>query len=74
MVRADGLQQVNFSIFKNFSFAERLNLQFRADFQNLFNHPNYGLPDLTVGDPAMGSVTSASVNARIIQLGLKLSF
>lgn len=74
VVRADGLQQVNFSIFKNFSFAERLNLQFRADFQNLFNHPNYGLPDLTVGDPAMGSVTSASVNARIIQLGLKLSF
>jgi hypothetical protein len=74
VVRADGLQQVNFSLFKNFSIAERLNLQFRADFQNLFNHPNYGLPDLTVGDPAMGSVTSASVNARIIQLGLKLSF
>lgn len=74
MVRADGLQQVNFSMFKNFRFAERWNLQFRADFQNLFNHPNYGLPDLTVGDPAMGAVTSASVNARIIQLGLKLSF
>jgi Carboxypeptidase regulatory-like domain len=74
IVRADGLQQVNFSMLKNFKFAERWNLQFRADFQNLFNHPNYGLPDLTVGDPAMGAVTSASVNARIIQLGLKLSF
>ena len=74
VVRADGLQQVNFSIFKNFSLAERLSLQFRADFQNLFNHPNYGLPDLTVGDPSMGAVSSASVNARIIQLGAKLSF
>jgi len=74
MVRADGLQQVNFSMFKNFKFAERWNLQFRVDFQNFFNHPNYGLPDLNVGDPAMGAVTSASINARIIQLGLKLSF
>ncbi|MGA8232156.1 MAG: carboxypeptidase regulatory-like domain-containing protein [Candidatus Acidiferrales bacterium] len=74
VVRADGLQQVNLSLFKNFNFAERLKLQFRADFQNLFNHPNYGLPDLTVGDPAMGAVTSATVNARIIQLGAKLSF
>ena len=74
MVRADGLQQVNFSMFKNFKFAERWNLQFRADFQNFFNHPNYGLPDFNVGDPAMGAVTSATVNARIVQLGLKLSF
>jgi hypothetical protein len=74
IVRADGLQQVNFSMFKNFKFAERWNLQFRADFQNLFNRANYGLPDLTVGDPAMGAVTTATVTARIIQLGLKLSF
>jgi len=74
MVRADGLQQVNFSMFKNFKFAERWNLQFRADFQNFFNHPNYGLPDFNVGDPTMGAVSSATINARIIQLGLKLSF
>jgi hypothetical protein len=74
LVRADGIQQVNLSMLKNFEFAEKWNLQFRADFQNLFNHPNYGLPDLNVGDPSMGAVTSASVSARIIQLGLKLSF
>ncbi len=74
VLRADGLQQVNFSMFKNFKVGERYNLQFEGDFQNLFNHPNYGFPDLTVGDPAMGAVTTATVNARIIQLGLKFSF
>jgi len=74
LVRADGLQQVNLSMLKDFKYGEKWNLQFRGDFQNLFNHPNYGLPDLNVGDPSMGAVTSASVNARIIQLGLKLSF
>jgi hypothetical protein len=74
ILHADGLQQVNFSMFKNFRVGERFNLQFEADFQNLFNHPNYGFPDSTVGDPAIGAVTSASVNARIIQLGLRFSF
>lgn len=44
---------------KNFEFAGRWHLQFHADFENLFNHPNYGLRDLNVGDPSMGEVTSA---------------
>ncbi len=61
-------------MFKNFKFAERWNLQFRADFQNFFNHSNYGLPDFNVGDPTMGAVSSETINARIIQLGQKLSF
>jgi hypothetical protein len=73
-LQADGLQQVNFSMFKNFKITERYNLRFEADFQNLFNHPNYGFPDATVGDPAIGAVTSATVTSRIIQLGLRFSF
>jgi hypothetical protein len=39
-----GLRSVNLSIVKNTAFAERLNLQFRAEFFNALNRANYGLP------------------------------
>ena len=39
-----GLTQVDFSIGRKFSITERLNLQFRADAFNLFNHPNFTNP------------------------------
>jgi hypothetical protein len=39
-----GLTQVDFSIARKFPITERLNLQFRADAFNLFNHPNFANP------------------------------
>lgn len=39
---APGFQNWNISVFKNFRFAERYNLQFRADGFNFVNHPNLG--------------------------------
>jgi hypothetical protein len=39
---------VDFSVSKNFSITERVKAQFRMDFFNLFNHPNYG----SLGDTA----------------------
>jgi hypothetical protein len=35
---------VDFSITKNTRLTERLNLQLRAEFFNIFNHPNFALP------------------------------
>jgi hypothetical protein len=37
--RDSGLVNLDFSLFKNFSFKERYNAQFRIEFFNLFNHP-----------------------------------
>jgi hypothetical protein len=42
--RDNGFKNVDFSIFKNFSFKERLTAQFRAEFFNIFNHPLVGNP------------------------------
>jgi len=39
-----GFRNVDFSTMKNFRFTERLNMQFRAEFFNLFNHPNFANP------------------------------
>jgi carboxypeptidase family protein len=68
-----GFQNVNVSLVKNTSFSERMNLQFRAEAFNLFNHPNFNLPDNFLGSPTFGRITSAR-DPRHIQFGLKLLF
>ncbi|MFY9843580.1 MAG: carboxypeptidase regulatory-like domain-containing protein [Terriglobales bacterium] len=39
-----GFKDVDFSVAKNWEFAERLHAQFRAEFFNIFNHPNLANP------------------------------
>jgi hypothetical protein len=50
-------------------------LQFRAEFFNLTNTPQFGLPvnDLAAG-PAFGVISSTVTNPRIIQFALKYIF
>jgi hypothetical protein len=66
-------KNVNFSLVKNTAIREELAIQFRAEFFNLFNHPNFGLPDNFVGSPSFGRLYSAD-SPRRIQFGLKLLF
>jgi Carboxypeptidase regulatory-like domain len=49
-------------------------LQFRADFFNAFNHPQFSNPATSVTAAAFGTITSTTVAPRIIQLGLRYSF
>ncbi len=54
---------------------EDATLQFRAEFFNIFNHPQFANPSSTdVSQPTFGWITTTSVNPRIIQLALKYSF
>jgi hypothetical protein len=93
--RDSGFKNLDFSLFKNFSFRERFGAQFRAEVFNILNHPSFAnpygasngylggsdpsspgtfgaagsTPDVAAGNPLIGSGS-----ARVIQLGLKLSF
>ncbi|HZF39486.1 MAG TPA: TonB-dependent receptor [Blastocatellia bacterium] len=66
-------KNVNFSLVKNTRIREAATIQFRTEFFNLFNHPNFGLPDNFVGSPSFGRLVSAD-SPRRIQFGLKLLF
>jgi len=64
---------VDFGLSKQFSFNEQRYLQFRAEFFNLFNHPNLTLPNRFIDQPTAGKISSAKAS-RQIQLALKFVF
>lgn len=74
------LQQVNLSIFKNFSVTEKLRIQIRGEATNAFNHVNYPNPTNSVDVSTFMNVTageagvSTTAPPRIIRLGAKIIF
>jgi hypothetical protein len=75
-VPATGPDFVNtdFSVIKQFALPREMGLNFRAEFFNLFNHTQFGLPVNDVSALGFGSVNSTVNNPRLVQLALKLSF
>jgi hypothetical protein len=74
----------DFSVLKSTRITERLKLQFRGEFFNVFNHPNFALPNVTINSSAFGTIASTTDVAngnplgdggpRLVQLALKLVF
>ena len=54
------LYNFDFSIAKKFRLAEARELQFRSEFFNGLNHPQFGLPNATIGVADAGTITSYS--------------
>jgi hypothetical protein len=69
-----GRTNIDFSVFKQFPIAERFRLQFRGEFFNLFNHPQFDLPGAAVGSPSAGRITATVGTPRDIQFSLRLAF
>jgi hypothetical protein len=80
VVIGPGFSNTDFSITKITSLAENVTLQFRAEFFDLFNHPNFGQPGNMVGTPSFGRITGTrfatgeSGSSRQVQFALKLVF
>lgn len=71
-LRADGVNNFDFTLAKNFYIQERFRLQFRAEFFNAFNTPQFAQPVDSVTNPSFGRVTSQANAPREIQFALKL--
>jgi hypothetical protein len=79
-ITGPGFLDTDFSVTKNTKINERFNLQFRSEFFDLFNHPNFGNPVLTLTSSSFGAIQSTRFptgdfgSARQIQFALKLVF
>lgn len=75
VLEGPGQINVDFSLFKNFVLGEEREVQFRAEFFNLVNHPNFRGDSigLTFDQAGAGQITAANAS-RQIQLGIKLYF
>ncbi|MEO7649443.1 MAG: TonB-dependent receptor, partial [Bryobacteraceae bacterium] len=76
ILRADPYTNFDTGVYRNFNvpkLGESGQLQFRAEFYNLFNHPNFGLPVRSINAANRGVVT-VGLPPRLIQFGLKLRF
>ncbi|MCU1225660.1 MAG: hypothetical protein JWQ42_3753 [Edaphobacter sp.] len=67
---------VDFSLNKGITFADRAKLQFRAEFFNVFNIQNYGLPGTVFGGSNFGIITGLTPGStpRQMQFSLRASF
>jgi len=68
-----GINNWNMAFHKDTHLTEQMNLQFRADFFNIFNHAQFATP-LGILPGAVGQVTATSLLNRTAQLSLKLNF
>jgi hypothetical protein len=65
----------DFSAIKHFALPrEGMRLDFRSEFFNLFNHPQFGVPGGDINSATFGVVNTTVGNPRVIQFALKLAF
>jgi hypothetical protein len=84
-----GFHRLDLSAFKAFQLSDRFSLQFRAEFFNILNHPNFNAPNFggngvtAVGNSGnftsstfgeIGSTRDAPYDPRQIQFALKLYY
>ena len=69
-----GLWNADISAGKVFPIREPISLQFRAEFFNALNHPNWGDPGTSLGTATFGRINSTAGTPRVLQMGLKLLF
>jgi hypothetical protein len=57
VLRGFGATQIDFAVQRQFSLTEKLRLNFRSEFFNIFNHPNFGFPNNNLTSPLFGRST-----------------
>ena len=72
-LRGPGQWNLNMSLFRSFPISRRVNLQYRLDASNTFNHTVLSGVNTVVSSGAFGQVTSTG-NPRLLQMALRIVF
>jgi hypothetical protein len=63
VLRGFGAAQADIGLQRQFHFSETVGLRFRAEFFNIFNHPNFGNPTSSLPSPLFGRSTQTLANS-----------
>jgi hypothetical protein len=74
ILRSDGYENLDLSIFRQFPILESRRLEFRAEMFNALNRVVYGTPNGNITSSGFGQVTGLANQPRQIQLALKFIF
>jgi hypothetical protein len=69
-----GFRNIDLSLSRLIAFSERFHLEFRAEAFNLFNTPELGLPNATLGQTTTGVISTVVNPQRELQFALRLAF
>jgi hypothetical protein len=69
-----GLTNTDLGLSRVIPIIERMSLTFRAEAFNIFNTPQFGLPNATIGTSTAGTITTTINAQRELQFALRLSF
>jgi hypothetical protein len=73
VITGPAFRDLDFSVSKNFPITENVRLQYRGEFFNILNHPNFGFPDANISNVTAGVISSA-YDGRNVQMALRLIF
>jgi outer membrane receptor protein involved in Fe transport len=73
-LRGPGLTNFDFELARTFSFGESRNLEFRWEVFNMFNTPQFGLPERNISSSAAGTISTLAGDPRVMQFALKFNF
>ena len=76
IIEGPGLVNLDMMVSRTFALSERLSLDFRTEFFNVFNEAHFNFPNGTINRPAGGRISSTMecCPARQVQFGMKLIF
>ncbi len=75
IVEGPGFQNWDLGLIKRIPIRDGVGVEFRAEFFNVFNHPNFDLPVNDIVSPSFGRIlTTVPGNEREIQFGLRVQF
>jgi hypothetical protein len=72
-VRGPAFRNLDLTLIKRISVRERTKVEFRAEAFNLTNTPPLGAPNVVLGTPGFGSITTAG-DPRVLQFAIKMLF
>jgi hypothetical protein len=73
VLRGPAWRNVDLTLSKKFKLTERIGTEFRGEFFNVINYPNFDTPGHTLGNAGFGTITSAEA-ARTVQVALRVMF